>query len=116
MDDAIAAFVAARIAAAPGDAMPEAPEDGQIWGSIGALMGLTKVERQQQQAAILAAFAPAWLAAGGHPRAVDPKKARAQKRKTKLKQIKTKRAAVAKIVAANQRTPIAPLPKTLPPA
>jgi hypothetical protein len=109
LDDAIAAFVAARMGGA-GTAASDAPEDGQVWGTVGSLMGLAKAERQQRRHEILAAFAPAWIAAGGRLRAIDPKKVRVQKRKTKLKQIKTKRAAVAKIAAANQRTPIAPAP------
>jgi hypothetical protein len=99
---AVDAFVASRLAALSTADAKVAPEDGQIRGQIGALMGLSKADRQLRAQDILAAFHAAWIAAGGVPRAITPKKARVEKRKTKLKQIKTKRAQSAKIAAANQ--------------
>jgi hypothetical protein len=107
LEAAVAQFVSSRLAESS-DGPKAAPEDGQIWGTIGSLMGLSKTERQARQQEILDAFLPAWIAAGGQPRAMSPKKARVEKRKKAIKQIKTRRAEIAKIVAANQRTPIAP--------
>lgn len=100
---AVQTFVAARMANGSTDAPPEAPEDGQIWGTIGSLMGLTKAERQERQQEILDAFLTAWIAAGGKARATSPKKVRVEKRKAAIKQIKSRRAEIAKIAAANQR-------------
>jgi hypothetical protein len=116
LEAAVAQFIASRLAESS-DGPKAAPEDGQVWGTIGALMGLSKTERQARQQEILDAFLPAWIAAGGQPRAMSPKKARVEKRKKAIKQIKTRRAEIAKIVAANQRTPIAPkpVPESAPP-
>lgn len=101
LPEAVEAFVATRMSAATPS--PEAPEDGQIWGAIGSLMGLSKAERQAQSGAIVAAFLPVWIAAGGTPRTISAKKARVQKRKTAIKQIKNRRSEIEKIAAANQR-------------
>ncbi len=101
--EAVQAFITSRMASESPGTSPEAPEDGQIWGTIGSLLGLTKAQRQERQQEILDAFLPAWIAAGGKARATSPKKARVEKRKKTIKQIKTRRAEVAKIAAANQR-------------
>lgn len=110
---AIQSFIETRLVSASPDAPIEAPEDGQIWGPIASLMGLSKADRQKRQQEILTAFLPAWIAAGGKPRAIDPKKARAEKRKMTVKKIKNRRAEIAKIVAANQKGGIVvpPAPK-----
>ena len=100
---AVQSFVSARIAAAPAGTPNVAPEDAQIWGTIGSLMGLTKAERQERRQEILAAFLTAWIDAGGVPRTTSAKKARVEKRKQTIKQIKTRRAAIEKIAAANQK-------------
>jgi hypothetical protein len=103
LGDAVQAFVTSRLSAASAEAPNIAPEDGQIWGAIGSLMGLSRAERQARQQEILAAFRPAWVAAGGSPRVTSTKKARVEKRKKAIKQIKNRRAEIAKIAAANQR-------------
>jgi hypothetical protein len=104
LSEAIAAFITTRMASlSAASESPQAPEDGQIWGAVGSLMGLSKAERQERQRDILGAFLPAWIAAGGTPRIVSPKKARVQKRKLTIKQIKSKRSEIEKIAAANQR-------------
>jgi hypothetical protein len=100
---AVHVFITSRLPAASDEASSVAPEDGQIWGAIGSLMGLSRAERQERQQELLAAFRPAWAAAGGLPRVTSPKKARVEKRKKTVKQIKSRRAEIAKIAAANQR-------------
>jgi hypothetical protein len=111
LQEAIVAFVAECIAASTASGRFAAPEDGQIWGTVGSMMGLSKAERKERQHAIVDAFMPAWIAAGGIPRAISPDKARVQKRKKAVKEIKNRRAEIAKIAAANQRGTKAAVPR-----